>query len=173
MENTQTSKTNKKQILARKPLLIGVAFGVVLGMIGFNQFMPSSVEARPARVKVVDPFDLHSWHATGSTWPGSIEFDAKTKSVVLRPVGAQEIKATYSFEIKHASSVNLAAAKTIKGELSMVNENGQKSDSEFQIQDGKYLTLIYKTGQRPEEYVRMNEKDAAEQEKAYTLPFKY
>lgn len=110
-----------------------------------------------------DPFEEHAWHAMGSTWPGTIKFNGKDKTVLLSPMGAPEINGTYSYEIKHASSRNLRAAKLIEGTLRMTNTIGQVSESNFRMEDGSRLLLSYTSGQRPEEYARLSGQDVANQ----------
>lgn len=104
-----------------------------------------------------DPLAGDVWHADAQagTWPGTLTFDAKKKSVTLAPVGATAMEATYSYTVKPSST-----EKVIEGTLRMTNSAKQVSNSTFRIQ-GKVLTLMYASGQRPETYVRMTPQEEA------------
>jgi len=114
-------------------------------------------------IKAQDPFDGHKWHAIEQTWPGTIVFKAADKSVVLSPLGAPQIKGTYSYEIKRVVGQGLQAAKLIEGTLRMTNTLGQVSESNFKLEDGNKLSLVYTSGQRPEQYSRLTEEEAQNQ----------
>lgn len=101
----------------------------------------------------VDPFAKDTWHAVDQTWPGTIKFDTKSRKVVLEPVGAPAINATYSYTVKRPFGVG---NKVATGTLKMTNTQGQVSESEFKLEDNKYLTLTYKGGPTPERYVCMS-----------------
>lgn len=104
-----------------------------------------------------DPLAGDVWHADAQagTWPGTLVFDAAKKSVTLAPVGASPMDATYSYTVKPSST-----GKVVEGTLRMTNSAKQVSNSTFRI-EGKVLTLMYASGQRPETYVRMTPQEEA------------
>lgn len=108
-------------------------------------------------VEKQDPFEKDTWHAIGETWPGTIEFDGEAKQVILKPLGAPVIEATYKFDIEHSNSRDLNKSDLIEGSLAMRNTEGQQSLSNFKIIDGDKLHLTYSSGQRPEQYVRLDQ----------------
>lgn len=112
-----------------------------------------------------DPLAGDSWHAVTPSWPGTLVFDAKTKKVVLAPVGAEPMEATYSYTIKPATGAGKNQA-IVEGTLRMTNKEGQVSDSTFSIKNSKDLTLQFAGVQNQEKYVRLSAKEqAAEQER--------
>lgn len=115
--------------------------------------MGPALAAEPA-----DPFAGDTWHAVKGSWPGTIEFDGKTKKVVLSPVGSDVIQATYSYTVKPTNSAavksRVKAKKFVAGTLKMRNTLGQVSLSEFTI-EGKELTLRMQGGMQIEHYLRM------------------
>lgn len=130
---------------------------------------PSTPAVKPAAAAAAasvlktqqDPLAGDTWHADANagTWPGTLVFDGTKKHVTLSPVGAQPMDATYTYTVKPSMSANV-----VEGTLRMTNSAKQVSDSTFRIQ-GKVLTLMYASGQRPETYVRMTPKEE-EAEKA-------
>lgn len=110
-----------------------------------------------------DPFAGDSWHAVTPSWPGTLVFDAKTKKVVLSPVGAAPMEATYSYTIKPATSAGKSQSQ-VEGTLKMTNKEGQVSESTFTIKNSKDLTLQFAGVQNQEKYVRMNAKEQAEEQ---------
>lgn len=103
----------------------------------------------PALAKTADPFVGGTWHAIGETWPGTAKFSEKDKQVVLAPIGAAEIKATYSFapaKVKKPGALN--------GKLTMTNALGQVVTSDFSISGNDKLSLTFSGGQRVETYVK-------------------
>lgn len=125
---------------------------------------PSTPAVKPAASVLKtqqDPLAGDTWHADANagTWPGTLVFDGAKKHVTLSPVGAQPMDATYTYTVKPSMSANV-----VEGTLRMTNSAKQVSDSTFRIQ-GKVLTLMYASGQRPETYVRMTPKEE-EAEKA-------
>ena len=119
--------------------------------------------AHEAETQTKDPFELHTWHAVGKTWPGTLEFDEATKTVILTPMGSNPIQANYTFEITNASDKDLGKSKLIEGTLRMTNTVGQVSISTFKITDGNRLNLSYASGQSPEEFQRLSPGQAASQ----------
>lgn len=123
---------------------------------------PAPVAKPAAPVKSVikfqkDPLAGDVWHADAQagTWPGTLAFDSAKKSVTLAPVGASAMEATYSYTVKPSST-----DKVVEGTLRMTNSAKQVSTSTFRI-EGKVLTLMYASGQRPETYVRMTPQEEA------------
>lgn len=104
-----------------------------------------------------DPLAGDVWHADAQagTWPGTLTFDSAKKSVTLAPVGSSAMEATYTYTVKPSSTANV-----VEGTLRMTNSAKQVSNSTFRIQ-GKVLTLMYASGQRPETYVRMTPQEEA------------
>lgn len=111
-----------------------------------------------------DPFAGDTWHAVTPSWPGTLVFDTKAKKVVLSPLGAAPMEATYSYTIKPTPAGK--SQDQVEGTLRMTNKEGQVSDSTFMIKNGKDLSLQFAGVQNQEKYVRMNAKEqAAEQER--------
>lgn len=104
-----------------------------------------------------DPFAGDIWHAVTPSWPGTIAFDGKAHTVVLAPLGAQPIRANYSYTLKPAAS----GSKSLDGELRMTNTQGQTSNSTFHLENGKKLTLTFPGGVQSENYVRMTPAEEA------------
>lgn len=115
--------------------------------------------AKPVVALPKDPLAGDTWHAMGSTWPGTIVFNSAKKTVTLAPVGADAMQATYTYTVKPTAN-----PKVVEGTLRMTNSAKQVSNSTFRIV-GKELTLTYAGGPRPEQYVRMTPKEE-EAEKA-------
>lgn len=115
--------------------------------------------AGQAAAEEKDPFAGDVWHAVKGSWPGTIEFDAKSKKVVLSPYGSEVINATYSYTLKptdsQAGKPRVMAMKVITGKLKMKNTLGQVSLSDFRI-EGKELTLSMQGGMQVEHYKRMS-----------------
>lgn len=117
--------------------------------------------AKPARAPSVlraDPLAGDAWHAMGSTWPGTLTFDGKSKKVVLTPVGAQAIQATYV-----VSDTATKGNKTT-GSLKMTRDTGESVTATFEV-IGRSMALRYTAGQRDETYTQMS-KAEEEAEKA-------
>ncbi len=106
-----------------------------------------------------DPLARDVWHAMGSTWPGTIVFDGAAKKVVLSPVGAKPINASYS-----VGKVTTTAGVT-SGELHMTSTEGQVVNATFTVKNDKDLSLHFVGGQTEETYTRLNAKEE-EAEKA-------
>lgn len=108
-----------------------------------------------------------TWHAVGSTWPGTAKFDTKKKEVILAPVGAPVMQVTYEVKLDkgaHPKANNLA------GDIFLKNSQGQKIEARFEIKDKKNLTLTFKEGQRAETYLKMTEaEEEAERKKIEKL----
>lgn len=121
--------------------------GLVLGLV---------VLTSSAVAQVADPFVGGVWHAVEGTWPGTLKFDGSKKEVVLTPVGAPEIHATYKVDMAKPSR-----AKVQTGTLLMTNTLGQKSQSTFKVSEKKRLELTFSGGQRPETYIRMTPAEEA------------
>ena len=105
----------------------------------------TSAVAAPA-----DPFVGGTWHAIGETWPGTAKFSDKDKQVVLSPIGAAEIKATYKVIPEKSKTVNV-----FSGKLTMTNALGQVVTSDFVITGKTKLALTFSGGQRVETYVML------------------
>ncbi|HEX8989950.1 MAG TPA: hypothetical protein VF816_18470 [Rhodocyclaceae bacterium] len=82
-----------------------------------------------------DPFSGEKWHAVEGSWPGTIEFDAKTRKVVLTPLGAATIMANYDYTAERNGG-------RVAGRLTMTATNGAVSKAAYRI-DGKRLTLQF------------------------------
>lgn len=138
-------------------LTLATALSLVAGTAAAGTSTSSKAAAPTKSAAMKDPLAGDTWHADtpAGTWPGTLVFDATKKSVVLSPVGATPMTATYSYTVK--PSLN---QQVIEGTLRMTNSAKQVSDSTFKIQ-GKVLTLSYGQGQRPETYVRMTPQDEA------------
>lgn len=119
--------------------------------------------AMPAANKKCDPFSGHVWHAIEGGWPGTIKFTADGSKVVLAPMGAEEIRAKYSY------TVGVGADGSLLGSLTMATE-GQVSKASYRIlESGRRLVLDYEGGMRPEAYLRMTvEEEAKEMERIRT-----
>ena len=104
-----------------------------------------------------DPFATDTWHAVTPSWPGTIKFDAAKHTVVLSPMGAPAIHATYSYTLKpQAKTSKPGDVASQDGELTMVSQ-GRTSSASFHIANGKELTLMFAGGiKRPENYLRMS-----------------
>lgn len=151
LTKTQKSISHSK----RAVLLAAVAFMVGAATTG------TAIAAGPQK----DPFAGDTWHAVTPSWPGTLVFDAKAKKVVLSPLGAAPMEATYSYTIKPATAAG-KSQDAVEGTLRMTNKEGQVSDSTFTIKNGKDLSLQFAGVQNQEKYVRMNAKEqAAEQER--------
>lgn len=123
----------------------------------------SYAQAAPSR-SAPDPFAGDVWHAVEGSWPGTIQFDAKTHKVVLQPMGSAAIHATYAYAANPVSKVRKDAASAPKeGTLTMTNTAGQVSQSDYRL-DGRDLTLTFREGLNlaVEHYKRMTktEEDA-------------
>jgi hypothetical protein len=130
-----------------------------VAVVAFSLCAGSSVYAAdpvPAKKSVsaksqVDPLPGDIWHAINGTWPGTIVFDAKTKKVVLTPVGAQAIEAKYELTKLERKGIEQ------HGALKMVSLDGkQVVTATFVLKGRKDLSLRYASGQRDETYVRMS-----------------
>lgn len=104
---------------------------------------------------VADPLAGDTWHAVQSTWPGTLVFNGAKKTVILAPVGATPMEASYLHTI-----TSKPKAKVIEGKLTMTNAAQQVSESTFTI-EGKNMILRYATGQNPEYYVKMTPQEEA------------
>lgn len=127
---------------------VACAMFIALGMVLSTQTMA-------APLKAADPFAGDTWHAVKGSWPGTINFDGKSRKVVLQPLGAPTIQATYSYTLKPANSAKPARGAPLvkEGTLTMTNTAGQVSSSEFRI-EGKELTLKFPGGMQEEHYQR-------------------
>lgn len=127
-------------------LLLLCFVGVLLTWI----FAPLALAAAPK-----DPFAGDTWHATDGSWPGTIRFDRKTKTVTLQPMGSQSFTAEYTFSVP--SRAKGTSSKVIEGILAMKSAQGDTSQATFRINnDAPYpkLTLTFVNG-RAEHYQRM------------------
>lgn len=101
----------------------------------------SNAEAAPK-----DPFAGDTWHAAQGSWPGTLRFDGKSKTVALLPLGGQAIKANYKFTITPRAK---GPARAIEGHLTLTTKQGETSQAKFQIdKQGRFpaLTLTYPHG---------------------------
>lgn len=105
-----------------------------------------------------DPFAGGTWHAVKGSWPGTMVFDAKTKSMVLEPVGSAQMKGTYTYKlVKQAKPTK----GVVDGTLVMTLATGQSSEAMFHIEKGTQLELIYATDGQSEHYQLMTAKEEA------------
>lgn len=145
--------------------LLALAVVSSVGLAGVA--MPAAAQApekaqKPAVAAKVDPLASETWHASAPSWPGTLKFDGKSKKVLLEPVGATPIEASYV-----VSDVK-TLGKTVTGQLRMVDTSGRVSESSFTIANGKTLSISFAGGQSQETYVRMTAAEA-EAEKARLL----
>lgn len=102
-----------------------------------------------------DPFAGDTWHAAQKSWPGTLRFDGKTKTVTLQPLGGRAITAKYTFRIPPRAKGT--SPKMIEGVLDMKTTQGETSQATFQIDNkGRHpaLTLTFPNG-AVEHYERM------------------
>lgn len=162
------SHSRFKVSLCRQALIGLTCFGLCFGAVSAGQAQSGELEPRAVASQGQDrqdPFSLHEWHAIDQTWPGTVKFTSLDKRVVLSPMGSPEIKGRYRYEIRHSSSNNLRAAKVVEGTLIMTSDAGPVSRSSFRIEDGRFLTLTYDSGQRPEKYQRLTPREVQAQKK--------
>jgi len=141
-------------------LTVTLAAAVHTGAMAAPASAPAAKSAAPVASVIKlqkDPLAGDVWHADAQagTWPGTLSFDSAKKSVTLAPVGASPMDATYTYTVKPSAN-----AKVVEGTLRMTNSAKQVSNSTFRI-EGKVLTLMYASGQRPETYVRMTPQEEA------------
>ena len=102
---------------------------------------------------VNDPLSGDVWHAVLPSWPGTMQFDEKSKMVTLRPMGSDSMTAAYTQTIKRVGT-------TDSGEVVMTLPGGQVSKANV-IVEGKKLSFEFKAGQRKEIYIRMSKAEEA------------
>lgn len=133
-------------------LHISLACSLVFGVAAAAQAAdaPKVAATKQAVAKSsADPLSGDVWHAMGGTWPGTIVFNATTKKVVLTPVGADAIEASYVL------SNLVVKGKATTGNLRMTNAVGQVVEATFKLSDAKNMNLRFAAGQRDETYVRL------------------
>lgn len=129
---------------------LAVVLSLTIGLLPAHATTPGKTKTPPASAHAkADPLQGDVWHALGTTWPGTLAFDGKTKTVVLAPVGAPAIRASYT--VTGLAAKGAAAS----GSLRMVSIEGQTVEATFEMKDRKTLSLRFKAGQRDETYVRM------------------
>lgn len=137
-------------------------------LVVLSMLLVTNLHAAPPRQ--ADPFAGDTWHAMEGSWPGSIKFDGKEKKVVLEPLGSEPIHASYAYTLKPVPNAKRsdkkAVSAVVEGKLTMTTADGQVSQSDFQMENAKILTLTFAAGQKPERYQRMTKaEEQAEIEK--------
>lgn len=144
-----TLRRGVKFTLGAVLLHTSVACALAFGVAGAAQAQkPAEKKEAPAQLKA-DPLAGDVWHAMGGTWPGTMVFNGSTKKVVLTPVGAEPLHASYV-----VSNV-VVKGKGATGSLRMTNAAGQVVEASFSLTDAKNMNLRFAAGQRDETYVRM------------------
>lgn len=143
------------------PKICGLlAAALLVFSAGAHAAGPGAKPAGPlaAKAQGSDLFTGGVWHASGGTWPGTLSFDSAKQQVVLAPLGAPAITATYKVKLDKQKD-----KKTATGNLHMTSTDGQVVEAAFVISDTKNLTLAFKGGQKEESYLKMTpEEEAAE-----------
>lgn len=148
---------------------LGASFTLAAVVFGLGGSIAQAADAPAKKTAVAsvkaDPLKGDVWHAINGTWPGTLVFDGKTKKVVLTPVGAQAIQATYE-----VTKLEKKGAET-NGALNMTSADGKQIvTATFTLKDNKNMSLRFANGQRDETYVRMNPvEEAAEKAKLLKL----
>jgi hypothetical protein len=116
----------------------------------------ASATVKVSAPAAADPFAADTWHAVTPSWPGTLKFDGANHTVVLSPMGAQAIHATYSYTLDpQAKTSKPGDVASQDGVLTMVAQ-GRTSVATFHLANGKNLTLMFAGGlKRPENYLRM------------------
>lgn len=130
----------------------------------------SYAQAAPSK-SAPDPFAGDTWHAVEGSWPGTIQFDAKTHKVVLQPMGSAAIHATYAYTITSPAKNKPRKNAVTEGVLTMTNTAGQVSRSDYRL-DGRQLLLVFKDmpGAPVERYTRMTKaEEEAEKQRIQKL----
>lgn len=144
---------------ARGPLITSLL--ILLAACAGLIFAASTVPAHAAeQARAQDPFANGTWHAVKGSWPGTLNFDTKTRKVVLQPMGSSAIHATYAYTVKSPASQhrNPPRVAAREGVLTMTNTLGQVSQADYRIEQDKQLTLSFKSsaGAQVEHYLRMS-----------------
>jgi len=104
------------------------------------------------------------WHAYGNSWPGTLTFTEKGKKVLLKPVGADPIEATYAFAVQSSTPAIGKQPPVQRGVLTLTDKTGRTSEAQYVLTDDNQLSLRFKGGPRDETYIKMTP-DEEEMEK--------